>query len=199
MAFALELFDLCCFFSLIWSDNEYLGWPLQLFGLVNTLLGNSRLTAEKDLSIQRYAVIPLSPNSGLIGWVPNCDTLHHLIREYREARRVRVRFVPFARFRYVLYLPMVHMQSCLVSPHSFISVLSSISYKSYLWLFSYLNFYKCYRYLWTWNTERCWRLLLTTKGSRLWLRLKCLSMLWKIHLGMILQRYPSFSFDYFPW
>ena len=60
----------------------------QLFGLVNTLLENSRKTAEKDLSIQRYSVIPLSPNSGLIGWVPNCDTLHHLIREYRDARKV---------------------------------------------------------------------------------------------------------------
>jgi FKBP12-rapamycin complex-associated protein len=61
---------------------------MQLFGLVNTLLENSRKTAEKDLSIQRYSVIPLSPNSGLIGWVPNCDTLHHLIREHRDARKV---------------------------------------------------------------------------------------------------------------
>lgn len=61
---------------------------MQLFGLVNTLLENSRNTGEKDLSIQRYAVIPLSPNSGLIGWVPNCDTLHHLIREYRDARKI---------------------------------------------------------------------------------------------------------------
>ncbi|KAL6517525.1 hypothetical protein OROMI_033226 [Orobanche minor] len=61
---------------------------MQLFGLVNTLLANSRKTAEKDLSIQRYEVIPLSPNSGLIGWVPNCDTLHHLIREYRDARKI---------------------------------------------------------------------------------------------------------------
>lgn len=60
----------------------------QLFGLVNTLLENSRKTSEKDLSIQRYSVIPLSPNSGLIGWVPNCDTLHHLIREFRDARKV---------------------------------------------------------------------------------------------------------------
>ncbi|KAL8541637.1 hypothetical protein ACS0TY_002778 [Phlomoides rotata] len=61
---------------------------MQLFGLVNTLLGNSRETAEKDLSIQRYSVIPLSPNSGLIGWVPNCDTLHQLIREFRDARKI---------------------------------------------------------------------------------------------------------------
>lgn len=35
---------------------------MQLFGLVNTLLANDRITAERDLSIARYAVIPLSPN-----------------------------------------------------------------------------------------------------------------------------------------
>ncbi|KAH7836314.1 hypothetical protein Vadar_034584 [Vaccinium darrowii] len=61
---------------------------MQLFGLVNTLLENARKTSEKDLSIQRYSVIPLSPNSGLIGWVPDCDTLHHLIRDYRDARKI---------------------------------------------------------------------------------------------------------------
>lgn len=74
--------------SIITSTHGSNSSHLQLFGLVNTLLSNARSTAEKDLSIQRYAVIPLSPNSGLIGWVPNCDTLHHLIREYREPRKV---------------------------------------------------------------------------------------------------------------
>ncbi|RMZ52908.1 hypothetical protein APUTEX25_001027, partial [Auxenochlorella protothecoides] len=61
---------------------------MQLFGLVNNMLANDRVTAERDLSIARYAVIPLSPNSGLIGWVPNTDTLHSLIREYRDARKI---------------------------------------------------------------------------------------------------------------
>ncbi|XP_028958004.2 serine/threonine-protein kinase TOR isoform X1 [Malus domestica] len=61
---------------------------MQLFGLVNTLLENSTKTEEKDLSIERYDVIPLSSNSGLIGWVPNCDTLNQLIREYRDARKI---------------------------------------------------------------------------------------------------------------
>ena len=100
---------------------------MQLFGLVNTMLAHDRITAERDLSIARYAVIPLSPNSGdsptslsklhsarfklvwgatysalkylgivltqcasagLIGWVPNTDTLHALIREYRDARKI---------------------------------------------------------------------------------------------------------------
>ncbi|KDD76204.1 FAT domain-containing protein, partial [Helicosporidium sp. ATCC 50920] len=61
---------------------------MQLFGLVNNMLVNDRITAERDLTIARYAVIPLSPNSGLIGWVPNTDTLHSLIREYRDARKI---------------------------------------------------------------------------------------------------------------
>uniref|UniRef100_A0A183D733 PI3K/PI4K domain-containing protein n=1 Tax=Gongylonema pulchrum TaxID=637853 RepID=A0A183D733_9BILA len=36
----------------------------------------------------RYSIVTLSENSGLIGWVPNCDTLHTLIREYREKKGV---------------------------------------------------------------------------------------------------------------
>jgi FKBP12-rapamycin complex-associated protein len=42
---------------------------MQLFGLVNMLLNSTPSTATRDLSIARYAVVPLSPNSGLIGWV----------------------------------------------------------------------------------------------------------------------------------
>ena len=39
-------------------------------------------------SIQRYAAIPLSTNSGLIGWVRHCDTLHTLIRDYRDKKKI---------------------------------------------------------------------------------------------------------------
>lgn len=60
---------------------------MQLFGLVNTLLQIEPDTFRRNLTIQRYAVIPLSTNSGLIGWVPHCDTLHTLVRDYREKRR----------------------------------------------------------------------------------------------------------------
>ncbi|XP_052868920.1 serine/threonine-protein kinase Tor isoform X2 [Anopheles cruzii] len=60
---------------------------MQLFGLVNTLLLNDRDTFRRNLTIQRYAVIPLSTNSGLIGWVPHCDTLHKLIRDYRDSKK----------------------------------------------------------------------------------------------------------------
>eukprot|EP01133_Synstelium_polycarpum_P000171 gene171-204_t len=61
---------------------------MQLFGLVNTSLSANHETAKSHLSIRRFSVIPLSPNSGLIGWVPHSDTLHTLIRDYRESSKI---------------------------------------------------------------------------------------------------------------
>ncbi|QVM09071.1 phosphatidylinositol kinase- protein kinase tor1 [Coccidioides posadasii str. Silveira] len=61
---------------------------MQLFGLVNTLLEKDSECFKRHLTIQRFAAIPLSQNSGLIGWVTNTDTLHALIKEYRESRRI---------------------------------------------------------------------------------------------------------------
>lgn len=61
---------------------------MQLFGLVNTLLAGDQETSKRHLGIQRYAVIPLSTNSGLIGWVPHSDTLHTLIRDYRDKKKI---------------------------------------------------------------------------------------------------------------
>ncbi|GJQ08825.1 hypothetical protein GpartN1_g616.t1 [Galdieria partita] len=61
---------------------------MQLFGLVNELLSQNASTNSKALMIKRFSVVPLSPNTGLIGWVPGCDTLHSLIREFREQRKI---------------------------------------------------------------------------------------------------------------
>ena len=61
---------------------------MQLFGLVNTLLNNDSESFKRHLSIQLFPAIPLSQNSGLLGWVPNSDTLHNLIKEYRETRSI---------------------------------------------------------------------------------------------------------------
>jgi FKBP12-rapamycin complex-associated protein len=61
---------------------------MQLFGLCNTLLANDSESYKRHLNIQPYPAIPLSQNSGLFGWVPNSDTLHVLIREYRESRKI---------------------------------------------------------------------------------------------------------------
>ncbi|KAL9017036.1 MAG: hypothetical protein Q9185_005638 [Variospora sp. 1 TL-2023] len=61
---------------------------MQLFGLVNTLLNNDSESFKRHLNIQQFPAIPLSQSSGLLGWVPNSDTLHNLIKDYRENRRI---------------------------------------------------------------------------------------------------------------
>ena len=61
---------------------------MQVFGLVNSLLANDRRTENQDVAIQRYAIIPLSPSVGLISWVPRCDTLHDIIKTFREGKKI---------------------------------------------------------------------------------------------------------------
>ncbi|CAF1334783.1 unnamed protein product, partial [Adineta ricciae] len=45
-------------------------------------------TRRRNFIIQRYPVIPLAPNNGLLGWVAQCDTFHALIKEHREKARI---------------------------------------------------------------------------------------------------------------
>ncbi|CAE6464067.1 unnamed protein product [Rhizoctonia solani] len=61
---------------------------MQLFGLVNTLLSQDPDSFKRALHIQRYPIVPLAPNVGLMGWVQQTETLHVLIRDYRETRRI---------------------------------------------------------------------------------------------------------------
>ncbi|KDN41769.1 putative TOR1-1-phosphatidylinositol 3-kinase [Tilletiaria anomala UBC 951] len=61
---------------------------MQLFGLVNTLLSIDSESYKRRIGIRRFSVIPLSPNTGMIGWVENTDTLHVLIKEYREQHKI---------------------------------------------------------------------------------------------------------------
>jgi serine/threonine-protein kinase mTOR len=61
---------------------------MQLFSLINNLLVVDTDGFQRRLHIQRYHVVPLAPNAGLIGWVQDSDTLHVLVRDYREARKI---------------------------------------------------------------------------------------------------------------
>ncbi|KAI0078720.1 phosphatidylinositol 3-kinase [Panus rudis PR-1116 ss-1] len=61
---------------------------MQLFSLVNNLLAINTDCFKRRLHIQRFPVIPLAPNAGLLGWVKDSDTLHVLVRDYRESRKV---------------------------------------------------------------------------------------------------------------
>jgi serine/threonine-protein kinase mTOR len=61
---------------------------MQLYSLVNALLAVDTNSFKRRLHIQRYSVIPLAPNAGLMGWVLDSDTLHVLVRDYRETRKI---------------------------------------------------------------------------------------------------------------
>ncbi|KAJ7085298.1 FAT domain-containing protein [Mycena epipterygia] len=58
---------------------------MQLFSLVNTLLSVDTNSFKCQLDIQRYPIIPLAPNVGLIGIIQESDTLNELVREYRHS------------------------------------------------------------------------------------------------------------------
>ncbi|KAK0535702.1 phosphatidylinositol kinase- protein kinase tor1 [Tilletia horrida] len=61
---------------------------MQLFGLFNTLLSTDAECYKRRLDIRRYAIIPLSPNAGMIFWVEDTDTMHMLIKRYREKEKI---------------------------------------------------------------------------------------------------------------
>ena len=57
---------------------------IQIFNLVNLIMSKEKTTSNLKSLITIYSVIPLSNKSGLIGWVPDCDSLEKLIKEYRK-------------------------------------------------------------------------------------------------------------------
>jgi FKBP12-rapamycin complex-associated protein len=61
---------------------------MQLLNLVNNLLRKDEQTEKRDLRIITFPVIPLTTNTGILGWVQNCDTLQELISSYRELNHV---------------------------------------------------------------------------------------------------------------
>jgi FKBP12-rapamycin complex-associated protein len=63
---------------------------MQVFSLVNTLLDVDRQSFMRKLHLQGFAVIPLAPNVGLLTWVQHADTLHVLVSDYRQARKIHL-------------------------------------------------------------------------------------------------------------
>jgi FKBP12-rapamycin complex-associated protein len=62
---------------------------MQSLSLVNTLLKKNDKTAKKNLDIITYPVIPMSTNTGLLGWVQGCDTLFQLVVDHRSANHTQ--------------------------------------------------------------------------------------------------------------
>ncbi|KAJ1919293.1 phosphatidylinositol kinase- protein kinase tor1 [Mycoemilia scoparia] len=57
---------------------------MQFFELINTLLNRDANTARRQLGIERFPAIPLSPTSGLLGFYANCDTINELVTQFRQ-------------------------------------------------------------------------------------------------------------------
>lgn len=110
---------------------------------LRTLVVSQKSICAAFTSIQRYAVIPLSTNSGLIGWVPHCDTLHALIRDYREKKKIllniehrimlRVRSKPLSCHFYIVKQ---HFSSASALVYSLVSVRLTCSIEGLWKMFS---------------------------------------------------------------
>ena len=59
---------------------------MQLFRLVNAFLRRDPQCALWRLSIQPYAVVPMSDTSGILEWVPAAETVQNLVVGYRRRR-----------------------------------------------------------------------------------------------------------------
>lgn len=58
---------------------------MQFFTLINSIIKNSQKMRDYNAHVVEYPIIPLSPSSGLIRWVENADTLHHIINDMRNS------------------------------------------------------------------------------------------------------------------
>lgn len=74
--------------SIQFKKKNYYVQSMFFLSLVFSIWLNKILLFVFSSRITRFAAIPLSTNSGLIGWVRNCDTIHSLIRDYREKRKI---------------------------------------------------------------------------------------------------------------
>ena len=61
---------------------------IQVFNFVKSMIFLNKETSNKNLLITIYPVIPLSHITGLIGFLPNCDTISHLISEERKTNNL---------------------------------------------------------------------------------------------------------------
>jgi phosphatidylinositol kinase/protein kinase (PI-3 family) len=61
---------------------------MQFFSLVNSIFKSNHETRNHDMYIVRYAVLPLSTNSGLISWMDGVDTFHQMVCDYRKTETI---------------------------------------------------------------------------------------------------------------
>lgn len=65
---------------------------MQLFRYTNRAIQNCSVPLKSQMILTVYKVLPLSPNFGLIGWVPNSSTVHQVIQSGRSRRNIPLDF-----------------------------------------------------------------------------------------------------------
>ena len=58
----------------------------QFFELINSIVSPS----DEIVRITTMAIVPLSTSTGLIQWIPGCDTMQNLIHEYRRRKNINL-------------------------------------------------------------------------------------------------------------
>ena len=78
---------------------------IQVFNFVNSMISLDKEVSSKKLLIPIYPVIPLSNNTGLIGFLPNCETISNLISESRKEVDIPINIeISHLFFNYPKYL-----------------------------------------------------------------------------------------------
>ncbi|CUG89686.1 Phosphoinositide 3-kinase-like protein, putative [Bodo saltans] len=63
---------------------------MQFLDLINTIFSGDSASATLELFVPRYAVIPLTDNVGLIGWVEHTETIYRMLETRRQDFNISV-------------------------------------------------------------------------------------------------------------
>lgn len=63
---------------------------MQFLDLINTIFAGDSASTSLELFVPRYAVVPLTDNVGLIGWVENTDTIYRLLESRRQDYNISI-------------------------------------------------------------------------------------------------------------
>lgn len=63
---------------------------MQFLDLINTIFSGDSASTTLELFVPRYAVIPLTDNVGLIGWVENTETIYRMLETRRQDYNISV-------------------------------------------------------------------------------------------------------------
>ncbi|AAZ10671.1 hypothetical protein, conserved [Trypanosoma brucei brucei TREU927] len=63
---------------------------MQFIELINTIFSSDSLSNAMGLIIPQYAVIPLTDNVGIIGWVENTETIYKMLERWRKDHNISI-------------------------------------------------------------------------------------------------------------